>query len=120
MKRHLVMAEKSLGVHVGLVEVVGGHLSPTWSRCLSVARVPSFWLSSLCSVPTPWRGRPLRSPCCARTRGQQARGPCVPVWLHSVPEELSSLFITSWNQRILEFKSQNGYYKSYADSLVYG
>ena len=40
MERHLVMAEKSLGVRVGLVELVGGHLSLTWSRCLSVARVP--------------------------------------------------------------------------------
>lgn len=92
------MAEKSLGVRVGLVELAGGHLSPTWSRRLSVARVPSFWLSSLCSILPPRRGRPLRSPCCARAQGQQARGPCVLVWLHSVPEELSSLFITSWNQ----------------------
>ena len=40
------MAEKSLGVHVGLVEVVGGHLSPTWSRCLSLVCRPSGFLPS--------------------------------------------------------------------------
>lgn len=49
------MAEKSLGVRVGLVELVGGHLSLTWSRCLSVARVPFLAFFPLLRPNTPAR-----------------------------------------------------------------
>lgn len=69
------MAEKSLAVCVGLAELAGGHLSPTWSRHLSVARVPSLWLSALCSVPPPQRACPVQSPCCAQLEGSRPGAP---------------------------------------------
>ena len=61
------MAEKSPGVRVGLAELAGGHLS--------VAHVPSLWLSALCPVPPPRRGCPVQSPCCAQLKGSRPRAP---------------------------------------------
>lgn len=99
-------AKDSLRVRMGLVGLVSGCLSPTWSHYLSLVRPSSGLLPSAVSYPPAKLSCAVTVLCtCVRAAGPGL--PCSSL-APSGPKSFLSLFIMSQNQRILELKSQKG------------